>query len=476
MNRRYINELKQMNVAVIGLGISGEGVLESLGKIGARCFVFDKNPQSALSCGEYVPIEKADLHEYDLAVISPGVPLTSKEAAYFVEKGVPVIGEIELAYRLTNSDIICITGTNGKTTTTSLCGEIFAAFMDSRVVGNIGIPAVPYALEDHGALVAEISSFQIETLRDFRAKICAVLNITPDHLDRHGTFEAYTALKLDLLRRGEIKIMNADCSVLASCSTEFEDAYFFSARSEQRRGAYVREGKIYVSLGDSKSKCPIYTKVDVSAGDVACADNSRGLGERVHRSQEEYICDISDIHLMGAHNVENVLCAALTARLYGIPAEIIRESIRRFRAVEHRIEYVDTVRGVRFYNDSKGTNPDSTIKAIEAMDASCHLIAGGYEKNSDFTEMLEVGRGRISSFALIGVTAERIRDRAVELGYSADSISVLPDMRAAVECAFSRAADGEIVLLSPASASWGMYRNFEERGRDFKELVAKLPR
>lgn len=442
MNTGYIEELKKKNIAVIGLGISGEGVLETLGKIGTRVFVFDKNKKADLSYGEYIALEDADLHLYDLAVISPGVPLTSPEAQYFLKKEIPLIGEIELAYRLTDADIICISGTNGKTTTTSLCGDIFARCVHSHIVGNIGIPAVPYAVGDYRALVAEISSFQIETLRDFRAKICALLNITPDHLDRHGSMEAYKALKIDLVSRGEIKVLNADCPVLAQYAAEFPEAYLFSVKSTQRRGAYVNGGKIFVSLEGG--------------------------------AQDEYICDISDIHLMGAHNIENVLCAVLVARLYGISADVIRKAVIDFRAVEHRIEYVATISGVRFYNDSKGTNPDSTIKAIEAMDAPAHLIAGGYEKNSDFTEMLEVGRGRIKSLSLIGVTAERIRRRALELGYPQSSISVLEGMPEAVGEAFKRASGGEIVLLSPASASWGMYANFEERGRDFKRIVAEM--
>lgn len=446
--------LEEKKVAVIGLGISGEGMLETLEKLGVESYVFDRKKPDTLAYGKYLTLDAAEEIDIDLAVISPGVPLTSPEANFFLKRGIPLIGEMEFAYRLTDRDFVCITGTNGKTTTTSLCGEIFARYGKSKVVGNIGIPAAPYALQDYDLYVAEISSFQIETLVDFRPKICAVLNITPDHLDRHGTFESYIGLKLDLLKRAEIRVMNADCPVLAEHVTEaaFPGVYRFSAKRKLERGAFVEDGKIYTA------------GLDVAAG----------MAPNVAADGRQYICDVADIHLMGEHNIENVLAACLVARLYGVPAEMIRISVSAFRAVEHRIEYVKTVEGIRFYNDSKGTNPDSTIKAIEAMDAPCHLIAGGYEKNSDFTEMLQIGKGKIASLSLIGVTAERIRGCALGLGYSDDKIGIYPTLKEAVLAAFASAEQGEIVLLSPASASWGMYKDFEERGRDFKSVVMEI--
>lgn len=444
--------LADKKVAVIGLGISGEGMLEALEKLGVETYVFDRKRPDVLVYGTYLTLEEAERVRIDLAVISPGVPLTSPEARFFSERAVPIVGEMEFAYRLTDRAYVCITGTNGKTTTTSLCGEIFGRAAKSKVVGNIGIAAAPYALQDYDVFVAEISSFQIETLAEFRPKICAVLNITPDHLDRHGTFESYADLKLDLLRRAEIRVCNADCPVLSERVTEaqFPGVYRFSTERKLERGAFVEDGKIY------------------TAG--LCED----AYSKSTTSCKEYICDVSDIHLMGEHNIENVLAASLVARLYGIPAETIRDAVSAFRAVEHRIEYVRTVDGIRFYNDSKGTNPDSTIKAIEAMDAPCHLIAGGYEKNSDFTEMLEIGKGRIASLSLIGVTAERIRTCALESGYADDKIELYRTLKEAVLGAFSRAERGEIVLLSPASASWGMYKDFEERGREFKSVVMEI--
>lgn len=450
----YIDEIRGKTIAVIGLGISGEGVLSALETLGIPAYVIDRKQPAALRYGEYLALSDADGIAFDLAIISPGVPLSSPEARYFIDRGVELIGEIEFSYRLGSSDYVCITGTNGKTTTTSLCGAVFQRFVSSCVVGNIGIAAAPHALEAHKVLVTEVSSFQIETLSGFQPAIVALLNITPDHLDRHGTMEAYTALKLDLLRRARIKVLNADCAVLRELRGAFPDAYSFSVRERVERGAFVEHGKIYV---------------------VGMRQATRVAGESAPTEEAaHYVCDLSDIHLMGAHNVENVLAAVLVSSLYGIPAEIIRGAVQDFRAVEHRIEYVRTVRGVRFYNDSKGTNPDSTIKAIEAMDAPCHLIAGGYEKNSDFTELLEIGKGKIASLSLLGVTAERIAKRALELGYEPRRIGISDTLKEATLQAFAHAKEGEIVLLSPASASWGMYANFEERGRDFKNCVMEM--
>lgn len=429
----FRRKMKGRHIAVIGLGISGEGVLVALKALEAHAYVIDRKEPEHLQYGVYVPLSRADGIAFDFAVISPGVPLTSEEAQYFYRRNIPVMGEIEFSYRIAFGEYVCISGTNGKTTTTSLCGEIFRRFAKSRVVGNIGIAAAPYALSDDRVFVTEISSFQIETLDSFRPKIAAVLNITPDHLDRHGTFEAYAALKLRLLARAEIQVMNAS---MTEWLHHFPDAYLFSHDKPILRGAYL-SGKEMIVLG-------------------------------------EPVCTTDDIHLMGSHNIENVLAAILISKLYGIPTACIREGVREFRAVEHRIEYVKTLRGIRFYNDSKGTNPDSAIKAVEAMDAPCHLLAGGYEKHSDFTELLTVGKGKISSLSLMGETADRIRDCALALGYPADRIRVCDGLASAVESAFGFASDGEIVLLSPASASWGMYPNFEVRGREFKRLVMEL--
>lgn len=478
--------LKGKNIAVIGLGISGEGVLFALKRLGANAFVFDRKEPDSLEYGRYMPLESAGDHNYDLAVISPGVPLTSPEAGYFIEAGIPMVGEVEFAYGLCDSEFICITGTNGKTTTTSLVGEIFEkSGAKSDIAGNIGIAVCPLAFDNRDEIILEVSSFQIETLRDFKSKICAVLNITPDHLDRHGSFEAYAALKLDLLSRAEQKIVNADCPVLAKWEREERDRckdgnepdslrnlWHFSRKTEPKRGAFVRDGKIYTR---GINKCSAANAVSVAGkGNALVGAVNTPSADAMGEDALEYICDISDITLLGSHNVENVLAAALISRLGGISPEDIRRAVREFKAVEHRIEYVTEVRGVRFYNDSKGTNPDSSIKAIEAMDMPIHLIAGGYEKNSDFTEFLEIGRAKIKTLSLIGVTAERFRQTALKVGYSDDAIRILPDMKSAVKNAFDAAKAGDAVLLSPASASWGMYPNFEERGRDFKRCVRDI--
>ncbi len=441
INRKtFIKSLEGKHVGVIGLGIAGHGALQALKALGVTAYVLDQNVPDSLPYGKYVSLEEADGIDFELAIISPGVPLDSAEAQFFVNKGVKIIGELEFAYKISMTEFVAVTGTNGKTTTTSLLGQIFSMYTNSQVVGNIGVSASAHALSGRAVFVAEVSSFQMETVEDFKTEISAILNITPDHLNRHQTFDVYRDLKLELLRRSKKQVLNGDSEVLKSFADEFPDVYYFSTTKVVDRGAYVKDGKIYL--------------------------NKEGF-------ESEYICDLDDIHLLGEHNVQNVLAAVLIARLFHIPAVVVRRAVQMFRAVEHRIEFVKEIKGVRFYNDSKGTNPDSTIKAIEAMEAPIHLIAGGYEKNSDFREMFEIGRGKIKSVSLLGVTAPRMKALLEEMNLTTD-ITINDCMEDAVRSAYGFAKEGEVVLLSPASASWGMYANFEERGRHFKQCVMDI--
>lgn len=450
-------------VAVIGLATSGIAVAEVLKTYGISLYGFDKKPVQrpdlfeAVFCeipanGELSDAGGAPIR-LDSAVISPGVPLDSDFAKYFSEASIPLIGEIELAYFLTNSAFLAITGTNGKTTTTSLVGEIMKRHNPkAEVCGNIGIPATTMAASTQDAvLVAEISSFQLETMHEFRCKIAAILNITPDHLDRHGDMETYVALKKKLGTLSETVVLNADDPILSAMTWGDQRVTYFS-RLREVHGAFVRGDAIYCF--------------------------------------QDYICKVSEIPLVGKHNIENVLAAVLMTYLYGVPVDQIRAAILEFQAVEHRIEYVRTIERsastggsfrIDFFNDSKGTNPDSTIKAIDSFEDPIHLIAGGFERSADFHPMLLFGRGKIASLSLLGATAVRLRDAAVAVGY--DKVRICMDMRAAVQSAYDFAVEQgsnawkggrSIVLLSPACASWGMYENYMKRGEEFKELVRKL--
>lgn len=438
-----------LHVAVLGYGVSGKGVAEVLSALNIPYAVLDEARQGETG---FLSLPDAEKIAFDFAVASPGIPVDSPLIQSFVGRGIPIVGEIEFAYLVTDGRFVCITGTNGKTTTTTLCGAILSRHEEAKVVGNIGISATANAFGYSGTLVTEISSFQLETLLHFRAEIAAILNITPDHLDRHKTFDQYRSLKLSMFERSARNVFNADDSTLMQAVKEqnLTDGFGFSTQRVLERGAYVKDGKIYV---DTASQ--VFRITDANPAST-------------------YVCDVSDIKLVGLHNVENVLAAVLITSLCGVPHDVIAEGIRTFSGVGHRIEFVRECAGIKFYNDSKGTNPDSTIKAIEAMEDPIHLIAGGYEKKSDFSEMLRIGKGKISTLTLLGATAERFCEAALAEGYSRDVIAIVPNMKEAVKTAYQNAKRGDVVLLSPASASWDMYPNFEVRGTDFKENVHAL--
>lgn len=449
-------ELQGKNVLVAGTGISGIGAAKLLIQTGARVTLYDGNPavtkesirekmdgqEVATIIGE---MTKEMAAGFDLMVLSPGISAFGSFAMMFKEAGVPVWGEIELAYQTGKGKIAAITGTNGKTTTTALVGEILkAAYEKAFVVGNIGIPYTSVALDttEDCAVAAEISSFQLETICDFCPQVSAVLNLTPDHLDRHKTMENYGNTKLSISRNqraGQVLVLNFDDPATRAMGGRTQaDVFYFSRKEELYHGAYLEGEQFVVSI----------------------------------QGQKHPICEIRDLNLLGVHNYENVLAAIAICWFMDVPAETIRNVIRQFKAVEHRIEYVDTVHGVAYYNDSKGTNPDASIKAVQAMDRKTVLIGGGYDKGVSFDDWIISFDDKITWLILIGATADQIAETARRHGFT--NIIKEETFEAAVKTAAEKAKEGEAVLLSPACASWGMFPNYEVRGRQFKELVYAL--
>ncbi len=380
--------------------------------------------------------------EVKLLVLSPGVPADTPFVESFRERGIPVWGEIELAYQREQGHVIAITGTNGKTTTTTLVGEIMKRhFETSFVMGNIGYPYTDIAerTTKHSVTVGEISSFQLETIESFHPRVSAILNITPDHLNRHHTMENYIAAKNNITRnqgKDDFCILNYDNEETRKlggiCPAK---VLYFSSRQELKEGAFLRGEQICLAR-DEKT---------------------------------EELMNIHDMKLVGLCNVENVMAAILISEAMGIPWEEYLEVIRQFKAVEHRIEFVEEVRGVAYYNDSKGTNPDAAIQAIRAMSRPTILIGGGYDKGSTYDEWIEAFAGKVKLLVLIGQTKEKIAACARAHGF--EDIIFAEAFEDAFRCCVEHAGPGDAVLLSPACASWGMFPNYEERGRIFKESV-----
>ena len=446
-------EIKGKKVLVVGLGKSGLAAALFLRRQGAQVTVSDVRSAEALAkeipalIDEGIAVEAGGhglltFRRQDLIVVSPGVPLDTPELLQVQKFGLPIIGELELAAHYLKGKVLAITGSNGKTTTTSLCGEIFeAAKLHVQVGGNIGVPVIALvdnARED-GWSVLEVSSFQLETAYEFHPQIAAILNITPDHLDRHGSFENYVAAKERIFARQEAEdalVLNADDEPTKRAAARTKSRVFWFSRTHVvRQGAFVREGVIVFR------------------------ESEQAAGEPVMRVEE--------IPLKGAHNIENVLAAVCAARLAGIPAETIRNAAANFKAVEHRLEFVAKLNGVDYYNDSKATNVDATIKAIEAFPGGIHLILGGKDKNSDYRQMRALLTERVKAVYTIGAAAEKIHTH-IEGSVPIVSAGTLEN---AVERAAAVAQPGEIVLLAPACSSFDQFENYEHRGRVFKEAV-----
>ena len=444
-------------VLVVGTGISGVAATELLLKNGSRVILFDGNQElDAAALKEKNPqlteveiilgtLKEEDLKRIDLAVLSPGVPTDLPMVEQIREKEIPIWGEIELAYQFTKGAVVAITGTNGKTTTTALTGEIMANyFPDVKVVGNIGIPYTSVAADttDETVTVAEISSFQLETIHEFHPKVTAILNITPDHLNRHHTMECYIRTKESITRnqtRDEVCVLNYEDEELRKFGETLHcTPLYFSSVRKLENGLFYEDGAIYYARD----------------------------------GQNEKVIDVDELNILGLHNYENAMAATGMALTMGVSLDKIRESLKKFQAVEHRIEYVTEWNGIRFYNDSKGTNPDAAIKGIQAMNRPTYLIGGGYDKQSTYDEWIESFDGKVKKLVLIGQTREKIAECAKKHGFT--QIELCDSLEEAIDVCCKDAKSGDAVLLSPACASWGMFKNYEERGRIFKEYVRSL--
>lgn len=440
---------------VVGAGRSGICSAKMLLELGKEVVLYDGNTQlDTENVKEKIggevkfllgEITKADLADIQVCIVSPGVALDNPVLCLVRENGIPLRSEIELAFLYDKGDIIAITGTNGKTTTTSLVYEIVRSHIkNTLLVGNIEIPYTGLALTsvEGGATVAEISSFQLETMITFRPKVSAILNITPDHLDRHKTMENYINLKKSIAKNQGAEdccVLNYDDEVLREFGKELScKVVFFSSQTELADGLYYEDGTVY--LCEKGEKTPY-----ISA---------------------------KETNLVGTHNFENIMAAVGMTRAFGIPDEVIKDSVRNFRAVEHRIEFVAEKKGVRYYNDSKGTNTDAAIKAIDAMPAKTVLIGGGYDKNGDFKDWVSRFPHKVKMLVLIGETKEKIAASCDEIGFK--DYCFASSLEEAVAICEKEAKEGDCCLLSPACASWDMFKNYQQRGDIFKDLVNKM--
>lgn len=450
-------DLKGKKVLVFGSGKSGIGAADLLGAIGACPVIFEGNatvdPGSIMekTAGGYkaeiyvgeLPDEVLDT--IGLAVLSPGVPLDIPMVQELSARGLTIWGEVELAYQVGKGEVLAITGTNGKTTTTALLGKIMGDARESVfVVGNIGTPYTSMALEmrEDSVTVAEISSFQLETIDQFAPKVSAILNITEDHLNRHHTMEEYIRVK-ELITKNQTKedtcVLNYEDEALREFGKHaVPRVIWFSSQQKLEEGIYLDGNEIILKTAD----------------------------------EEIPVVRTDELKLLGQHNYENVMAAVAMAYSAGVPMEQIRRSVCAFTAVAHRIEFVEEKHGVAYYNDSKGTNPDAAIKGIQAMNRPTLLIGGGYDKQSSYDEWIQAFDGKVRYLVLIGQTREKIRDAANRLGFT-DCV-LCDNLEEAVRFCAANAREGDAVLLSPACASWGQFDNYEQRGDLFKEYVRKL--
>lgn len=450
--------MKDKKVIVAGTGISGIGACTLLKRAGVREVVLydgntELNPEDILAKlpeGMEAEVVLGDIPEEtlqgaDYMVISPGISVRAPFTEQFRSRQIPIISEIELAYRFAKGRVIGITGTNGKTTTTALTGKIMQDYYEHAfIVGNIGIPYTDVALDttEDSVTVAEISSFQLEAVDTFHPVVSAVLNLTPDHLDRHGTMECYGNTKLEIAKNqtpDEVCVLNYDDPITRDMAQRIPaKAFFFSSGHMLEDGICLEADTIVL----------------------------RSHGEST------IVCRTDELQLLGKHNYENVMAAVAIAVHIGVPLESVIRSVKSFTGVEHRIEFVAQVNGVNYYNDSKGTNPDAAIKGIQAMNRPTYLIGGGYDKGVAFDEWIRSFEGKVVKLVLIGQTAQKIADTAKQLGFT-DYVFADTFEEACSYCA-EHAKPGEAVLLSPACASWGMFNNYQQRGDMFKEFVRNL--
>lgn len=445
------------NVVVVGAGKSGMGAITLLHTLHANITLFDGNEKADIDAlkEQLLEIGEAEVYvgnlpedvikETQMLVLSPGVPVDTEFVQKFRENGTTILGEIELAYQVSKGRLIGITGTNGKTTTTTLVGQIMEEYYGNTfVVGNIGNPYTLEALktDETSVTVAEISSFQLETALDFKPHVSAILNVTPDHLNRHHTMENYAAAK-EAIAKNQTKEEYCVLNYENEYTREFGErcnatVVYFSSKRELENGYYLNGEEIVVTKEGHKQS----------------------------------LMNIHDMNLVGICNVENVMAAIAIAKCMGVPYENILETVKRFKAVEHRIEFVATKKGVDYYNDSKGTNPDAAIQGIKAMCKPTILIGGGYDKENEYDEWIEAFDNKVKLFVLIGQTKEKIAQCAREHGFV--DIVMADTFEEAMDICIENAKEGDAVLLSPACASWGMFPNYEVRGQIFKEIVNNI--
>ncbi|AFS78310.1 UDP-N-acetylmuramoylalanine--D-glutamate ligase MurD [Gottschalkia acidurici 9a] len=448
-------DIKNKNILIIGLGVSGVSTAKAINKLGANIWIVDSKCEDELV--EYIrELEQidvkyflgnsdVDLEHIDIAIKSPGVPLEIPIIKSLNEKSIEVITDIELAYRLCENKFIAITGTNGKTTTTTLTGEILKnADKKCHVTGNIGVgilwEVVNSSEEDY--FVIEASSFQLESTIKFKPKVSLVTNITPDHLNWHGTLENYIKSKKKIFKnqdKGDFTVLNYDDPVLRDMEKELNSQLvFFSSKEKLKKGLYIKDDYIVINDGKEITKVIKY----------------------------------DELKIPGKHNLENALSSIAICWALGIDIEIIRNTLRSFEGVEHRLEFVKEINGVKFYNDSKGTNPDASIKAIEAINSPIILIAGGMDKGGEFEEFISSFDGKVKVLVLLGETAEKIKETAINKDFK--NIYIVKDIKEAVKKSFEISDIGDNILLSPACASWDMFKSYEERGDEFKNSVLTL--
>lgn len=451
-------DLHGKKVLVMGAGISGVAVAKIAQRLGADVTLSDAKPAEQLGAApgvlaqhniRLVTGEQREelLTGVHLVIPSPGISINHPLLRQAASKNIEIISEVELAFRMTRAPFIAITGTNGKTTTTALTYEILKKSGRQAVLGgNIGIALseAVYNLAEDAIVVAEISSFQLEGVHCFRPHACAVLNLTPDHIDRHGTMQVYQAMKERIFARqtkDDYVILNYDDSIVRAMANQApSQAVFFSNIRELSEGAFVKNGQIVLSFG----------------------------------GKTENICPVEEMGIRGGHNVQNALAACALAKVCGVSGAVMAETLRHFRGVEHRLEYVAEINGVKYYNDSKATNPESAIVALQAFAEPVILIAGGYDKGTDLGSLMKEVKAHVRELILLGQAADRFAAAAEVHGIKAiHRASTLAD---AVTMASKLAQSGESVVLSPACASYDMFRNYEERGVIFKQTVSALRR
>lgn len=437
--------LENKNILIMGFGVTGKSSLKFLREFPVKIYIYDKkiDLQSLKVDEDFIIFKDEDLDKIDLIVKSPGIYPFDDLLVKAREKNIEIISDIELSYRYLKTDnVVAVTGTNGKTTTTTIVGDILKRKAKTFVVGNIGrgILEITKEAKKDDFIVIEASSFQLEDTIKFKPHIALLTYVTSDHLDWHKTTENYVNAKFKIFANqdeNDFAILNYEDRNLAKKHNIKAQKYYFSMEKISEKGSYFDNGKIYYNDGKNT----------------------------------EEILDVKDLKIPGVHNIKNVMAAIIIAKLFGIDSYTIKRSISSFTGVEHRIEFVRELHGVKYYNDSKGTNPDSTEVAIAAMDGNVILIAGGYDKNSNFDNLIEKSKDKLKTVILLGETADKISNSCKK---SKVEFYIVKDLNKAVELAKKLSLKGEDVLLSPACASWDMYSNYEARGRHFKDLVREL--